>query len=253
MVDGHHGKILMEERIKNQYLDIIYGEDDFLKNLPYAKKLASFIFNEILKLSNKENKDEKLLFLDLGCGKGLQSLAFSDYFDISGLDRSKDAKNLFQRQKKIIDLRVTDFEKDRYPFNDNTFDIIFSKSVIEHVLNTDHFLNESKRMLKEGGKIIVMCPAWETQSKNFYDDYTHVRPFTTHGLEAALRACGFKEVEVSNFYQLPFVWKFPVLKLICYIISFLPDRFKWYNNKRSKPNKLIRFSKETMLLGIGTR
>ena len=78
MVDGHHGKILMEEKIKNQYLDIIYGEDDFLKNLPYAKKLASFIFNEILKLSNKEkiritnsiNKSKvDILFVALGAPK----------------------------------------------------------------------------------------------------------------------------------------------------------------------------------------
>jgi len=240
--------------MKKKYLDVVYGKNqNFLENLPYAKKLANYLFSEKLKLIINNETKKKPLLLDLGCGKGLQALAFSSYFDISGLDLSLDAKNIFENQNKIIDLKTADFETDIYPFEDNKFDVVFSKSVIEHINNTNHFLGEASRVLKDNGKIIVMCPAWETQGKHFYDDYTHVKPFTALGLDAALRAAGFRDVEVVNFYQLPFVWKIPALKIICKIISVLPDSFKWRGGKRNNPRKFIRFSKETMLLGIASR
>ena len=99
-------------------------------------------FSKKLNLS-VNNLTQKPLLLDLGCGKGLQALAFSSYFDISRLDLSLDAKNIFENQNKIIDLKTADFETDIYPFEDNKFDVVFSKSVIEHINNTDHFLSEA--------------------------------------------------------------------------------------------------------------
>ena len=108
----------------------------------------------------------------------MQALAFSRHFEISGLDIENDVEKLFAKQEKKISYKKANFEKDRYPFENERFDIVFSKSVIEHIQNTDHFLGEAKRLLKPEGKIVIMCPAWESQAKHFYDDYTHIKPFT---------------------------------------------------------------------------
>jgi SAM-dependent methyltransferase len=239
---------------------MVYGENHKINRSDYTNKLTEEIVSKYINISNENisnidliNKNIKLKLLDIGCGVGLQALAFSDNFLISGLDISDDAKELFASEGKEIDLRRANLDKDIYPFESNSFDVIFSKSVIEHLHNTNHFLQEIFRLLKPSGKLILMCPAWETQYKNFYDDYTHVKPFTAIGLDAALNINGFKKVEVKQFYQLPLIWKYPFLAYISKIIALLPDRLKWKKGQRIIPNKLVRFSKETMLLAVCCR
>jgi len=246
----------MDSMVKN----IVYNKHDTYLNNVYLEKKDNFnVDNYTRQLSHEiatrylcASKKSTLKMLDVGCGKGFQSLAFSEYFDVSALDGSKAAEELFQYHGKQIDFKCVDLENDSYGFSDNKFDIIFSKSVIEHVINTDHFLKELYRMLKPKGKLVLMTPAWETQYINFFDDYTHKRPFTRYGLCAALEVNEFKVAFVKEFYQLPFIWRYPLLKWLACLIALLPNRLKWFGD-RNKPNKLIRFSKETMLLAIATK
>ena len=48
----------------------------------------------------------------------------------------------------------------RLNFSDNTVDVVFTEHVIEHVSFTDgiYFFNESKRILKNGGVLRIVCP-----------------------------------------------------------------------------------------------
>jgi ubiquinone/menaquinone biosynthesis C-methylase UbiE len=48
---------------------------------------------------------------------------------------------------------------ERMPFDDNTFDVVFSNGVIHHTPNTDHVIGEIFRVLKPGGKAIIMVYA----------------------------------------------------------------------------------------------
>jgi len=45
-----------------------------------------------------------------------------------------------------------------FPFENDTFQCIFALSVLEHLLNGCHFLKESHRTLKPGGKLIILTP-----------------------------------------------------------------------------------------------
>ena len=45
------------------------------------------------------------------------------------------------------------------PFPDNTFDLVYSNGVIHHTPNTQYVVNEIRRVLKPGGKAIVMVYA----------------------------------------------------------------------------------------------
>lgn len=45
------------------------------------------------------------------------------------------------------------------PFADNTFDVVYSNGVIHHTPNTQHVVQEIRRVLKPGGKAIVMVYA----------------------------------------------------------------------------------------------
>ena len=86
-------------------------------------------------------------------------------------------------------------------------------------------------------------------------DHTNVTPFTATSLSAALQIAGFKQVEVSPFYQLPFLWRYPFLKPIAWTIASLPLPYRPYQTAPwpESCNKLIRFSKEVMLLGVGSK
>ena len=111
------------------------------------------------------------------------------------------------------------------------------------------------RVLKPGGIFVALTPDWKSQQSFFWDDYTHVKPFTQKGLRDVLKIHGFKEVNCELFYQLPFLWKYFWLKPVILLISLLPGFLKWKDNEQrnTKDRKLIRFSKEKMLLAYGRK
>ena len=192
--------------------------------------------------------------LDVGSGKGHQALAFSKYFDVSGTDLEGASQSVFTRKNVPFEFRKCDLGRESFPFQDNSFNIAFNKSVLEHIVDTDHFVSEVVRVLKPGGIAMFMVPSWETQHAHFYDDYTHVKPFTKHGLKSALKINGLQDVQVSEFFQLPFLWKNPRLTPVVRLLgSLLPDSWKFANNDRARSRKFVRFSKETMLLGVGRK
>ena len=95
-------------------------------------------------------------------------------------------------------------------------------------------------VLKPEGILITLTPDWEVQYRKFFDDYTHVTPFTLYSLNEIQKACGFTGVEVFKFRQLPILWKYPILNILSAVVSpFVPLRTK---------NKFLRWSWELMLV-----
>ena len=142
------------------------------------------------------------------------------------------------------------------PFPTSSFDFVFSKSVIEHLHSPSVLLSKAVAALRPGGMAVIMTPSWaHTYWGPFYMDHTHVTPFTATSLSAALQIAGFKQVDVSYFYQLPFLWRYPFLKPIAWTIASLPLPYRPYQTApwQESCNKLIRFSKEVMLLGVGSK
>ena len=91
--------------------------------------------------------------------------------------------------------------------------------------------------------MIIYTPDWESQHLHFFDDITHIKPFTKITLENCFKMFGFKDYKIEKFYQLPVSWKFPLLKVLFKIIApIIPIRSKF---------KFLRFSKELMILGYG--
>jgi SAM-dependent methyltransferase len=224
------------------YLEVTYGEANKNKS-DYPEKLAKHL------LDNYYLKPGRLL--DIGCGNGDFLRAFTKLgFQVVGVDMSPDVK---ERLGDEFDVRLVDIEEGADHFQDE-FDFVFSKSVIEHMREPTTLFKLSYTALKKNGIAVIMCPSWEhTYWGPFYIDHTHVTPFTRPSLEETFTLCDFKDSRVEYFYQLPFVWKNPLLKFIVKIIAKIPlpyspwNRVPWQTN--FWPNKLIRFSKEVMLLG----
>src|SRR3989344_5980541 len=102
-------------------------------------------------------------FLDLGCGYG-KFLAFIKKrfpnLKVKGIDYSK--KEISIAKKSGLDVKWCNFETGINE-NDNSFDIVYSGEVIEHLYNPDIFLSEVSRILKKNGYLILSTPnlcAW---------------------------------------------------------------------------------------------
>lgn len=212
----------------NKYLEVIYN----------CREKSNYPSLLVEHLDNKYYHAEKnASLLDVGCGDQTFTKEFTKRGYIA----------------KGIDNDDIDFESHtKWEIENNHYDYIFSKSVIEHIYNTKHLFSEMFRILKPGGKIIIMTPSWEHVYRDFYNDFTHVKPFHRKGLQDCLKIHGFSQVKVEYFYQLPFLWSYKWLKPLIYIIQFLPDSWKWKDNE-TKHNKLIRFSKEVMLLATAVK
>lgn len=65
-----------------------------------------------------------------------------------------------------------DLQNINLPYNDSTFDCVFSKSFIEHFYYPEQIIQAIYRILKPGGTVITMTPDWDVIYKMFYEDYT---------------------------------------------------------------------------------
>lgn len=102
-----------------------------------------------------------------------------------------------------------DAEKERFPYADNTFDLVTWCEVIEHLTeNPVHTLAEIHRVLKPGGALVLSTPnasradsiANFLAGRNIYDPYhlgaplkgsRHSREYTFSELKELLEGCGY--------------------------------------------------------------
>jgi SAM-dependent methyltransferase len=90
-----------------------------------------------------------------------------------------------------LDYTDVDFEIGNLPLETESVDIAVSLAVIEHLREPEKFLSEIFRCLKPGGLIYLSTPNFQLDSRNFYNDPTHVRPYTPISLAKLLRLHGF--------------------------------------------------------------
>lgn len=156
----------------NDYLKIRYSEKEKpYTNYPYL--LSKYLY---YKFNLPYPKEIKYL-LDLGCGRGEYLKAFSSLgFKVEGFDKY----NFFPYN---FGIKITDgdFNK-KLPYKNNTFDIVFAKSVIEHTYYPEHIFQECYRILKKEGKLIILTPDVESIKFKFFTDYSHRVPFTLESL-----------------------------------------------------------------------
>jgi SAM-dependent methyltransferase len=95
-----------------------------------------------------------------------------------------------------IDVDECNFDCDPIPAGDQTCDVVVSLAVIEHLSNPGHFLSEAWRVMRPGGTLVLSTPNWRYCVKTFWNDPTHVRPYTATSLARVAQITGFAEVSV---------------------------------------------------------
>jgi SAM-dependent methyltransferase len=90
-------------------------------------------------------------------------------------------------------------------FADGSFDVVFASNLLEHLEwpSVERTLDEARRVLKPGGRLLLLQPNFRYCARQYFDDYTHRTVFTHVGLADLLASRGF-EVERVTPRLLPF-------------------------------------------------
>jgi len=109
-------------------------------------------------LGHKVGSDASVL--DFGCGAGELVKAYREKgYQAYGCDVGfKDGLDVAAMQNNGM-IRLIDLESYRIPFDDDTFDLVVSDQVLEHVQDYSQALAEIRRILKPGGISLHFFPA----------------------------------------------------------------------------------------------
>jgi SAM-dependent methyltransferase len=123
------------------------------------------------------------LFLEIGCNTGIVILAARDLkWDVKGVDISIAASE-YAREKRGLDVFSGDVMSAKYP--SDSFDVIYTNSVMEHLDNPKETLIEVKRILRPGGVFYADTVNWDSYTRRilgknwrYMDPIDHVHLYT---------------------------------------------------------------------------
>jgi uncharacterized protein (TIRG00374 family) len=135
------------------------------------------------------------IILDIGCGSGVQlrALGVESPKLMVGMDLNRSAL-LFAKGKNIPNTEFLVADAERLPFKANTVDRIICAEIIEHLHEPEKMISESKRVLRDCGKIVISTPnehsiwgvyevLWDMLGRGRNYGETHLKFFSVPELE----------------------------------------------------------------------
>lgn len=118
--------------------------------------LRSTLHADILAVLEKQSNLSSKRLVDIGCGTG-DFIAFmrKHNWEVAGIEPSRDAVDVAKAKGLEVHCsRVEEFRKS----SGEVFDAITLINVLEHVPNPVQFLNSTKKLMKNGGIIVIRVP-----------------------------------------------------------------------------------------------
>ncbi len=141
--------------------------------------------------------------LDFGCGSGYGTVIVSpNCLSIVGVDISTEAIYYAERnytKPNLSFLQVEDVSKNLLPFASESFDVVLSFQVLEHIREASSFFSEIVRVLTPGGILILATPDRKYRLFPFQRPWNiwHVHEYSASQLKKILEQY-FIEVEIQK-------------------------------------------------------
>jgi methionine biosynthesis protein MetW len=102
-------------------------------------------------------RNEEARVLDIGCGEGDLSLEVMN--TVGGMLYGVEVLEKYALRAHTNGINVVMANVDKgLPFRDESFDVLVSNQVLEHVSDTDNFIRECYRVLRYGGACVLSTP-----------------------------------------------------------------------------------------------
>jgi len=178
-------------------------------------------------------KKRKAKVLDGGCGNGSQSFRIAKKgYSVIGIDRSKSNIEFCNKIKKSIGIKNVNFmQMDLLDIKlpKNSFDVVVSGEVIEHIKEDNKVVKNFNKVLKVGGHCIITT-CHNPKLWSFEDEWHgHVRRYKADELRNLFLRNGFK-IEKMRFFGFPF------MRIYLYLFRFVL-RKKMRSEKKTTKRK----------------
>ena len=185
---------------------------------------------------------------DVGCMGGYAARLYAEagVSVLHGYDVSPDS--LEKLRAKGFDGFLWNADGDPCPAAGDTYDVVIAGEIVEHLVDTDSFAREVRRILKPGGHLILSTPnlaSWynrvrllrglpprsypgtsSTIRKNLLIDNHHIRVNVLSEWEHFLVTHGFQVIEVqgtSHLHVLHGGWRPGVVRILDRLLSWRPS------------------------------
>lgn len=195
-----------KEEIVKKFNTNRYGEFDYSKDIDVVR---------LPKLLAGINPKDHVL--DIGCGDGkVMERILSSGATAEGLEISE--RSLKIAKKKGLSVHKINILEPWAHKLESKFDIVVAGEIIEHLYDTDMFLQQIRKVLKKGGKLKLSTPNVASLGRRIYllfgknpmlefrlgkDEAGHMRYFTFAALKELIESNGFEvkkmEGTVVNF------------------------------------------------------
>lgn len=182
----------------------------------------------------KQKDDEPLSFLDWGAGRGhntfllgkegISTVPFDVHFHESPI------WPLTSQKKPTLGT-----DPYRLPYDDNTFDIISSFGVLEHVPQEKDSLQELYRVLKHGGLLLILfLPYYLSYTQriaHLFGNYYHDRLYSKRNIKDSLTKQGYEILDIGHGQLFPknrapsFLNKFDLESVDRMLTEFTPLKY----------------------------
>ncbi len=198
------------EEIETQNFVADFYEERRYKNI-YSRKWHDWHIKMMLGLADKE-KLEKGKILDNGCGNGI----LAEYIagdDLYGIDISPKMADLAKKRMK----NVTIGDSENLPFGAEVFDVVFSRSLLHHLIEPQNAVKEAYRVLKFDGQAI-----FDDTLRSFLNVLP--RKIANRGKHFSSSHKNFKESELINLIRPLFkIEKIVYSGFVAYPVFAMPD------------------------------
>lgn len=214
----------MERRTTN--ITVQFHERYFATRFVYDPRREP-IWREVSSYIQKKYIRDNARVADLGAG-------YCDFINHVTNASERHAVDIFTQLPKYAAEGVTPHVQtvtDLSNFADGSLDVIFASNLFEHLTHDEllEALDEIRRVLCKGGRLIVMQPNFKLCYKTYFDDYTHLQIFTDQGMYDLFEMAGLEVIDVQSRFmpvnmKSTLKLKLPCLDLIVRMYLMLPYR-----------------------------
>lgn len=131
--------------------------------------------------------------LEVGCGIGNFTQSLNNFGNVWAMDIKEEYVTTIKKEVcGKVQVGIGDIEKGNYFFGNQKFDSIVCLNVLEHIKEDDQALNNLFKLLKNGGKLILIVPSHQFLYGKIDRSIGHFRRYDRANLNNLMTHTGFK-------------------------------------------------------------